>query len=94
MLREWHHPKTGEVRLYIRGVPVAAWISTDVPEGSMRGTDWALYVQQGEKSTAEKSPTRLEVESRLKAWLFARLGRPLYTLRFRDLARIAHGEIG
>ena len=94
MLHARHHPKTGEVRLYVKGIPVDAWISTDAPEGSLRGSDWALWVRRGEAVSAAKSPTRLLVESRLKAWLLSRVGRPLYTLRFRDLARIAEGEIG
>ncbi len=94
MLHAWEHPKTGEIRLYIRGVPAEAWISTEAPRGYVRGTDWALYVRSGRIVTAEKSPTRLAVESRLKAWLLSRCGRPLYTLRFRELAKIARGEIG
>ena len=93
MLHAWHHPKTGELRLYIRGVPVEAWISTEA-QGQLRGSDWALFVRSGRAVTAEKNPTRLVVESRLRAWLLSRYGRPLYTLRFRDLARIAAGEIG
>ena len=65
MLRAWQHPKTGELRLYIRGVPADAWISTDAPERSLRGEDWALFVRSGSTATAEKCPTRLAVESRL-----------------------------
>ncbi len=94
MLHAWRHPKTGELRLYIRGVSADAWISPDAPERSLRGEDWALFVRSGEMTTAEKSPTRLAVESRLKAWLLSRYGRPLLTLRFQDLAKIARGEIG
>ena len=93
MLRAWHHPKTGEVRLYVRDVPVEAWITPGASHGSVRGTDWSLWVRSGERRTAEKSPTRLAVESRLRAWLLSRCGRPLYTLRFRELAKIARGEI-
>ena len=94
MLHALHYPKTGELRLYVKGIPIEAWITPGTPHGSVRGTDWSLYVRSGERSTAEKSPTRLLIESRLKAWLFQRCGRPLYTLRFRDLAKIADGEIG
>lgn len=93
MLHAWQHPRTGEVRLYIPGVPVDAWISADAPIGQLRGSDWVLWVRAGNKTTAEKSPTRLFVESRLKAWLYGRVGRTLYTLRFRDLAKLAEGEI-
>ncbi len=93
MLHAWQHPKTGEIRLYVKGIPIEAWIAPGLPQAAVRGTDWSLYVRSGRKSTAEKSPTRLAVESRLKAWLFTRVGRPLYTLRFRDLAKIAAGEI-
>ncbi len=78
----------------LRGIPTEAWISTDAPHGYLRGTDWALWVRAGKAVTDEKSPTRLAVESRLKAWLLSRVGRPLYTLRFGDLAKIARGEIG
>ncbi len=94
MLHAWQHPRTGEIRLYVRGMPMEAWISTDAPRGYLRGTDWALWVRKGARRTAEKCPARLKIESRLKAWLFARCGRPLYTLRFQDLTRIAQGEIG
>ncbi len=94
MLRAWRHPKTGEVRLYVRGVPAEAWISSEAAHGFLRGTDWALWVRAGRSATDEKCPTRLAIESRLKAWLFTRVGRPLYTLRFAELQKIARGEIG
>ncbi len=94
MLHAWQHPKTGELRLYVRGLPTEAWISAEAPERWLRGEDWALFVRSGGTATAEKCPTRVAVESRLKAWLLSRYGRPLLTLRFRDLAKIARGEIG
>jgi hypothetical protein len=94
MLHAWRHPKTGELRLYVRGVPTEAWISTNAPHGSLRGADWALFVRSGSTATAEKCPTRLAVESCLRAWFLSRYGRPLLTLRFHDLAKIARGEIG
>ncbi len=93
MLHAWEHPKTGELRLYVRGVPAEAWITTDTLHG-LRGTDWALWVRSGRTATAAKCPTRLAVESRLRAWLLSRCGRPLYTLRFGELQKIARGEIG
>ena len=94
MLHAWRHPKTGELCLYVRGAPAEAWISPDAPMGALRGADWALFVRSGGTPTAAKCPTRLLVESRLRAWLLSRYGRPLLTLRFRDLAKIATGEIG
>ena len=53
--------------------------------------DWRLYVQRVPElpPSAGKSPTRLLIESRLRAWLLQRFRRRLSDLRFAELREIA-----
>lgn len=77
-------------RLYIRDVPVTAWIE---PRAGVRGeADWTLWIERHGRPSCAKSPTRLEVESRLRAWLLRRYHRPLGTLSFAKLRQIAELE--
>ncbi len=77
-------------RLYIRGAPVTAWIE---PGTGVRGeTGWTLWIERHGQPSCAKSPTRLEVESRLRAWLLRRHHRPLATLSFARLRQIAEAE--
>ena len=44
--------------------------------------------------TSAKCPLRLEIESRLRAWVLARYHRPLATLNFAELLAIAEHAAG
>ena len=99
MLHAWRHPRTGKLRLYVHlalpsgGLsPVEAWISPR-PAGSRSGTDWALWVRRGAApATSEKCPLRLEIESRLRAWLLRRYRRRLFATSFRELCEVARAR--
>ncbi|MBX3671002.1 MAG: hypothetical protein KF778_21610 [Rhodocyclaceae bacterium] len=77
-------------RLYLRGVPVTAWIE---PRAGMLGDiDWTLWIERHGRPSCARSPARLAVESRLRAWLLRRYHRPLATLSFARLRQIADAE--
>lgn len=78
-------------RLNIRGVPVTAWIEPRVGGPGM--ADWTLWVERHGRPSCAKTPTRLEIESRLRAWLLRRYHRPLATLSFARLRQIAEAEV-
>ena len=88
MLARWEDPHTGEIRLYVR--QAEAWISPEVPSGTRGG--WVLWVRQGRAFTTAPCPRRLEVESRLRAWLLRRYRRRLADLSFAELAAIAEPQ--
>ena len=82
---------TGERELRLHGVPVEARI---VPLGRTRAEgprDWQLWVARapGCPATADKSPMRLAVESRLRAWFLGRFHRCLFTMSFEELCSVA-----
>jgi hypothetical protein len=88
--------QTGQPRLIIRNPFVAAWIDCYrrldddfQPHETMH--DWRLWVQRAPHllPQAGKSPTRLLIESRLRAWLLQRFHRKLRDLRFEELCAIA-----
>ena len=85
MLTRWEDPQTGEIRLYVRHAE--AWISPEVPTGA--GGGWVLWVRHGRAYTTAPCQRRLEVESRLRAWLLRRYRRRLADLSFTELAAIA-----
>lgn len=79
--------------LQLRGVPVEARITP--AEWRVESTrDWQLWVAQapGLPATLEKSPMRLSIESRLRAWLLRRYRCRLWASRFATLYRIAERE--
>ncbi len=54
--------------------------------------DWRLWVElPGKPPSLSRSPTRLSIESRLRAWVLHRCGRPLSTLTFAELLCLAKG---
>jgi hypothetical protein len=85
----------GEPRVYIEYRGVEAWIAKRPLFGNP-GRDWQLWVRRGPGFPARtgKSPVRLAIESRLRAWILSRYKRPLFTLRFDELCRIAEHEGG
>ncbi len=99
MLHLWRHPHTDEIRLYIRSrdISAEAWISQGIPDGAYassarHGSDWVLWVRQGQRLTLENCPARLQVQSLLRAWLIQRYRRPLFLMRFDELHRIATSD--
>ena len=92
MLSLEHNLLTGEVRLRIQTGIAEAWISHHPPLlDPLDRHDWRLWVKrhEHEPALARKSPTRLLIESRLRAWLLQRFRRRLSDLRFAELCRIA-----
>ena len=91
MLSVRHNRLTGGCELHLHDVPVEARI---VPLGrahAREGCDWQLWVARapGCPATPDKSPTRLAVESRLRAWLLRRCRRCLFTMSFEQLCSAA-----
>ena len=82
----------GEKRIVIHTGIAPAWISYYPPQFDPRDRhDWRLWVKRKpyEPALARKSPTRLAIESRLRAWLLQRFRRRLSDLRFAELCQIA-----
>ena len=91
-----HDTATGQVRLIIRNPFAKAWIMhyprlTEDFRHVEEPHDWRLYVRRASQRlpSAGKSPTRLLIESRLRAWLLQRFRRRLSDLRFAELCAIA-----
>src|SRR4051794_8169282 len=55
--------------------------------------DWRLWVEYHGKPSLSKSPTRLLIESQLRAWVLRQSKRCLVTLTFDELKRLAQGLI-
>ena len=53
--------------------------------------DWRLWVERDGKPSLSKSPTRLLIESQLRAWVLRQSKRCLATLSFDELKRLAQG---
>ena len=95
MLSLEHNSQTGEVRLLIKTDLAQAWISYYPPLLDPRDShDWRLWVRSRphEPALSRKTPTRLLIESRLRAWLLQRFRRRLRDLGFAELRRIAGRE--
>src|ERR671927_1481642 len=97
MLVLHHHPQTGQEYLAIRNDFAKAWIEHyprlgDHLEHLGEIPDWRLWVKLPDRAASrQKSPTRLLIESRLRAWVLRRCGRCLPTLSFAELVRLAQG---
>jgi hypothetical protein len=92
MLSLEHNSMTGEVRLVIMTNIAPAWISYYPPSfNPFDRHDWRLWVRRNanEPALARKTPTRLLIESRLRAWVLQRFRRRLRDLRFEELCQIA-----
>src|SRR3569832_382782 len=95
MLNLHHHPKTGQLYLAIRNDFARAWIEHyprlgDELEHLGEIPDWRLWVAPpGRPASRLKSPTRLLIESQLRAWVLRRFHKRLSDLRFAELCRIA-----
>ena len=95
MLSLEHNSFTGETRLVIQTGLAPAWISYYPPIFDPRDRhDWRLYVKRkpDEPALARKSPTRVLIESRLRAWLLQRFHRRLRDLSFEEPCAIAQGK--
>src|SRR3954468_19234975 len=98
MLNLHHHPQTGQEYLTIRNDFAKAWIEhyprlSDELEHLGEIPDWRLWVARpGRPASRQKSPTRLLIESQLRAGLLRRCGRCLPTLVFAELVALAEGK--
>src|SRR3954451_22448812 len=54
--------------------------------------DWRLWVEREGKPSVSKSPSRLLIESQLRAWVLRQSKRCLVTLTFAELSRLAQGK--
>jgi hypothetical protein len=55
--------------------------------------DWRLWLHEpGKAPSLSKSPTRLLIESQLRAWVLRQSKRCLVTLSFNELKRLAQGR--
>lgn len=90
MLRVASNSDSAYPRLLIEGVPVKAWI--EHKPWRYGSTDWQLWYERRGQLSRGKCQLRLEVESRLRAWLLRYHGMPLSTLSFEELWLIALGK--
>lgn len=91
MLEAVYRPGTPFPRLHIRGVPAIAWI--EHRPWRYGSPDWQLWIERGGSLSRAKCQLRLEVESRLRAWLLRKCRAPLSTLSFEELRLVAEGKI-
>src|SRR4051812_48112811 len=54
--------------------------------------DWRLWVEYHGKPSLAKSPTKLLIESQLRAWVLRQCGRCLAMLSFDELVLLAQGR--
>ena len=98
MLNLHRHPQTGHEYLTIRNDFAKAWIEHyprlgDQLEHLDEIPDWRLWVAPpGRPASRQKSPTRLLIESQLRAWVLRRFRRRLSDLHFEQLRQIAERE--
>jgi hypothetical protein len=90
MLRAATNLRSAYPRLFIDGVPVKAWI--EHKPWQYGSTDWTLWYERRGQLARGKCQLRLEIESRLRAWLLRHQRVPLSTLSFEELRLIAEGQ--
>jgi hypothetical protein len=82
-----------EERVYIHFPGVETWISRHPRRDLEHGPDWRLWVRRaGDVARTGKSPTRLAIESQLRAWILRHFRRPLCSLCFEEIRSIALRE--
>ena len=91
MLSLRYNRLTGEHELHLSNVPAEARIVPLRRARAEGSRDWQLWVARspGCPATVDKSPMRLLVESRLRAWLLGRFHRCLFTMSFEELCSVA-----
>lgn len=90
MLRIMSTANGGYPRIHIEGAPAKAWIEHQAwRHGS---PDWTLWYERQGRLARGKCQLRLEIESRLRAWLLEHHRLPLRTLSFEELRLIAEGK--
>ena len=91
MLEAVCRPRAPFPRLHVRGVPAVAWIEHRAWRHG--GPDWQLWIERGGTLSRAKCQLRLEIESKLRAWLLRTCRAPLNTLSFEELRLVAEGKI-
>jgi len=91
MLEAVYRPGAPFPRLYVRGVPAVAWIEHRAWRHG--APDWQLWIERGGALSRAKCQLRLEIESKLRAWLLQTCRAPLSTLSFEELRLVAEGKI-
>jgi hypothetical protein len=90
MLRIASNSGSAYPRIYIDGVSARAWIEHKPwQHGS---TDWTLWYERQGQLARGKCQLRLEIESRLRAWLLEHYRLPLRTLSFEEFRLMAEGK--
>ncbi len=94
MLTPRYHGFENELRLHIKYEGAEAWIAHIPRRDPDQVVNWQLWVRAkpGQPARTDKSPLRLAIESRLRAWLLRRYRRCLRTLDFAQLRAIAERE--
>jgi hypothetical protein len=90
MLRITSNSDGAYPRICIDGAPAKAWI--EHKPWQYGSTDWTLWYEHRGQLARGKCQLRLEIESRLRAWLLRRYRLRLGTLSFDELRRVAAGE--
>jgi hypothetical protein len=90
MLEVVRQPSPAPCRILVRNVPAQVWIAKK--PWRYGSTDWELWVLRDEMPSRARGQLRLEIQSRLRAWLLRRYHLRLLTLSFDELRRIAKGE--
>lgn len=91
MLEAVYRPGAPFPRLYVRGAPAKAWIEHQ--RWRHGSPDWQLWIERGGTLSRAKCQLRLEIESKLRAWLLRTCRAPLSTLSFEELRLVAEGKI-
>lgn len=76
--------------IHIVEAPAKAWIEHQA--WRYGSTDWTLWYERQGRLARGKCQLRLEIESRLRAWLLDCYRIPLATLSFEELRLIAEGK--
>jgi hypothetical protein len=80
----------GYPRICIDGMPAKAWIEHQA--WRYGSTDWTLWYERQGRLARGKCQLRVEIESRLRAWLMRHHRVPLATLSYEELRLIAEGQ--
>ncbi len=90
MLEIARQPSPTACRLIVQNVPAQVWI-TKKP-WRYGSPDWEFWIVRDGAPVRARGQFRLEIQSRLRAWLLQRYHLRLLTLSFDELLRVAKGD--